>query len=489
MAGKSSKARFGVIHGDGKGKSLRDRITLPPAPSLSAAELAADMAEIFALGLVQDLRAEALQDPHCAVRIDGATRFTMHELLCELRNLGWFDGGAAARQAATESGQDEAAQRRALRRNAEGQFTLRSLLRGGVALRGGGPVLSAFWDSDHMVSTTPRAAGEWPSEDAPLSEWIGWCADHSRAGLQLPWSAVLPPLDPSLGDRAAALHRTPAARPFHNAALIALARGMAMASGLPGPELWTGSRLMSLMAEGESLACQFVQAQAAQKGRLSRPAVVAAQMTAWLSQDDRAVAGGEGYRIAAEELAAAAPNLLHWVSRANRARRGPQRSDPALFLPLAGPERQHLNPSDLGAHVVVAGVLATLIKAVFDTSRRTQLQPVGQRAPALALEDQADRLAANIGLLRCVSGGFFPSENIQDLRLGQAIALHLLRDRMEQDNRSADLSFRDFDGQSLHVQAHPRRFGRGYAELRRDGTPVAWPQEARHPAAHLTAVS
>ncbi|SNS14818.1 hypothetical protein [Antarctobacter heliothermus] len=415
----------------------------------------------------------------------------MHELLCELRNLSWFDATKPVYPCdLSQAGQDSAALRRALRCNGDGQLTLHSFLRGGAALRGGGPVLSALWDTDHMVARNKSGADDWPSELAPMSDWSRWCAEHSRAGLRLPWGAVRTTQDPSLSDRAEALHQTQAARPFHNAALVALARGAGMAAGLPGPGLWTGSRVFALMAEAESLARRFARMQAARPDRMPRPAVTAAQMTVWLANEEgRKGRNGDVYRAAADELAIAAPNLLHWVSRANRARRGPQRFDVSLFLPLAGPERQHLTPSDLAAHAIVAGALATLLKAVFDTSPRTQLQAVGNNGPALALEDQVDRLAANVALMRCVTGGYFPAENIQDLRLGQAIALHLLRDRMETDNRSAGLAFRDFDGRSLRVQAHPRRFGRGLAELRRDAVPIAWPQEACHPAAHLTAVS
>lgn len=488
----SGLTRFTVINGGGTGRSVRDRIAVPEAPCLSPPELAADMAELFALGLVQDLRAEALLDPHCAVRIDGATRFTMHELLCELRNLSWFDGARAVRPTdVSQAGQDSAALRRALRCNGDGQLTLHSFLRGGVALRGGGPVLSALWDADHVVARCHCGTDDWPSEAAPMSEWERWCAEHRSAGLCLPLGAVRGATqDPSLGDRAMSLHQTQAARPFHNAALAALVRGAEMAAGLPAPGLWTGPRLFSLMAEAESLARRFARVQASWPDRMPRPAVTAAQMTVWLAQEEgRHGRRADAYRAAAEELAGAAPNLLHWVSRANRARRGPQRFAVSLFLPLAGPERQHLTPSDLAAHAIVAGALATLIKAVFDTSPRMQLQAVGDSGPATTLEDQVDRLAANVALMRCVTGGYFPAENIQDLRLGQAIALHLLRDRMEADNRSARLAFRDFDGRSLQVQAHPRRFGRGLAELRCDAVPIAWPQEAGHPAAHLTAVS
>ncbi|MGP6086722.1 bromoperoxidase [Antarctobacter jejuensis] len=493
MTCKKAAPGFQVINGGGARRALIDRIALPEVPQMSAAELAADMAEIFALGIVQDLRANALTDPHRVVRIDSTTRFTMHELLCELRNLSWFDSRVAnpvsVPAVSSPAGSGDAGHRRATRRNGDGQLTLQCLLRGGVALRGGGPVMSAFWESDHAVRPPVDPAEEAPGEDAPMSAWLGWCARRSQAGLRLPGGDAPASRRGSLGDRTDALHATPAARPFHNAALVALARGTGFDEGLSPADRWTGARLFALMAEAEVLARRFARIGTGLPNRLPRPAVTAARMTVWLAQEERQQGShGALYRDAADELAASAPGLLHWVTRANQAQRGPQRFEHSLFLPLTRQERQHLNPSDLAAHVVVAGALSTLIKAVFDTSRRAQLQMVGQDGPALALEDQIDRLAANVALMRCVSGGYFPAENHQDLRLGQAIALQCLRQRLTEDNRSAALSLRDFDGRSLQILAHPRHFGRGHAELRCDGTAIAWPCEVSNPAAHLTQV-
>jgi hypothetical protein len=468
-----------------------DRIALPAAPRLCAAELAAEMAGLFAFGLVQDQRVAAVADPHLAVHIDGATRFTMHELLCELRNLSWFDARIAFPQAdPAANGPAEAGNRRYLRWNSDRQLTLCSLLRGGIARRGGGPLRSVFWDSDHATGMAQDPTPGWPPETAPMSDWLGWCARKTGAGLRLPGPSLpRQTKDTSLGERAEALHWTPAARPFHNAALVTLARGTAMADGLPQEGVWTGARLMSLMAEAEALAQRYALYQTGHPHRMPRPAVMAARMTVWLGREERPDAGqGALYREAAEELATAAPNLLEWVSRANRVRRGAQRFAPCLFLPLAAPHRLHLNPSDIAPHAIVAGALATLIKAVFDTSRRTQLQMVGTKGSALALEDQIDRLAADVAVLRAVSGGYYAAESHQELRLGQSIALQLLRQRLEADNRSARLSLRDFDGRSLQVLAHPRISGRGHAELWCNGDLIAWPQEAGHPAGHLTAV-
>lgn len=495
MTRRSTSTGFQVIDGDGRGQPLRDGLALPEPPCMGAAELAADLAELYALGLMQDVNPQALTDPHQEVRIDRTTTVTVHELLCELRNLDWFDAqtlvprhNPAGLSLPSEAG--EAAQRRALRWNGDDQLTLQGLLRGGVALRRDGAVMSRLWEVDHWVAMPFGQGDQLPGEGSPMSAWQDWCARSSQAGMRLPcaWGLAVHRL--TLGDRAEAMHLMPPAWPFHNAALMALAHRPAMDPELPEAAGWTGSRLFALMAEAETLACQTAQVRAGRPDRMPRPGVAAARMTVWLSRDDaQADQARETYQAAATELADCAGNLLRWVGLANQARRGPQQFDPSLFLPLSGPERQYLNPSDIAPHVIVAGALATLMKAVFATSGPAQLHAVGSGGPNWALEDQVDRLASNVALMRCVTGGWFPAENHQDLRIGQAIALHLLRARMQSDNRSARMSLRDFDGCSLQLVSHPRHFGRGHAELLRNGEPIAWPQESGHPAAHLTEVS
>lgn len=476
-----------VIEGSGRARGSRPDPGNQEAPRFSAPELAAEMAEIFAFALLGQCRLDELNDPHGAVWVDGRTRFTLHELLCELRSLSWFD---ASRPLAGGALGGEAAHRRALRWSDEGQLTLRSLFRCGVLLRGDAARLSAFWASDHgplalePVRRPPRA-------DAPMSAWLDWCERQNGAGLRLPEQVARRQGAMTLGAMADDLHRVPASRPFFNAVLAALARGAALDPGLGAPDTaWRGNRLMALLANAEVRASRAVLMQALAPDRLPRPAVTAARMTVWLAREERDQDSASAlYRAAADELAEAAPNLLYWVGRANAAlRHGRQRFDNSLFLPLSEPCGPTLNPADCATHTAVAAALATLVKAVFDTSRRAQLQPVGIYGPTLAMGDEADLMVANVALARVVSGGYHPAENIQHMRLGQAIALQVLREALEADNRSATLGLTDFDGRTLRIEAHPRPFGRGWAELRVDGVARPWPSEAAPPAAHLTAV-
>lgn len=491
--GIAQRPRFTVIEG-GRPDGARPELAPPPAPRLGAEELAAEMAEIFALSLLRDKPLPGLDDPHAQVRIDRATTFTLHELLCELRNLPWCHAGnsrsiGAASVPSSRAGLGDSGHRRTLRLNGDGQLTLRTLFRSGVRLDGDSAVLSGFWSADHSVAR-PRPPETCPTADMPMSVWVHWCARHSGAGLTVPGQSVpgLPYGD--LGAMAGALPHLPVGRPFHNAALAALARGAEIASGLRETGLWNGPRLFALMAGAERRARRLAVEQAGRLDRLTRPAVTAARMTVWLAREEReATPNAPEYREAAEILAESAPRLLDWVSRANLERRGRRRcGGTSLFLPLAAAPALHDNPADCVAHLVVAGALATLLKATLGADDPAGLPMIGPSAPSGALASEADRLVSNLALARVVTGGYYPAENARDIRLGQAIALHMLRDALEADNRSADLTFRDFDGQVVRVIAHPRCFGRGFAELRCNGRPEAWPQERAPAAAHLTQV-
>ncbi|WP_418593229.1 bromoperoxidase [Ponticoccus sp. (in: a-proteobacteria)] len=489
MVGQKAKAgtrvALRVIRGGAPPRSTG--ILRSPAPHRPGpVELAGEMAEVFALSLLRDHPASALADPHVETRIDRGTRFTLHELLCELRNLPWFDArqmAEAMQPAARPPGPaGDPAHRRSLHWNRDGQLTLRTLQRCGVALTEDETRGSALWREDHAGEAAPPAAV--PAGDAPMSDWVAWCAGQSGAGPRVAGLLPAPMVPETPGALADALPRIPAARPFHNAALAALARGALSVSAPSACDLWTGPRLFAVMAEAERHARRMAQEQAARLDRLSRPAVTAARMTLWLTREERDAAPAHAeYRAAAEMLAEQAPGLLHWVSRANAARRGLRRRGLALFLPLAGVHSLKHGPSDTAAHAVVAGALGTLLKAVLWHAPQP-LHRIGAAAPA----QEVDLLMRDIARARVMTAACLPSEAFADLRLGQAIALSVLREAMERDNRSARLTFRDLDGRALVLQAHPRHFGRGFAELRAEGQPVAWPQESTPPAAHLTQV-
>ncbi|WP_425099641.1 hypothetical protein [Tropicibacter sp. S64] len=463
-----------------------DPVALPAAPILSSQELAADMADLFLAGLVAAHPFESMADPHAVVAVTPGTAVSLHEMLCQVRTLAWSD--AAVPLADGPSGYGPVAhQRRVLRWNGDRQLTLGTLFRSGVALPVGRAGLSRIYETDSAVAPVEGPL-EAPEESVALSVWSRWCAAHAGAGLRLPGekSPSAPIHTPA--EMARHILDAPAGRPYYAAALSALAQDVGMDAGLGAAPVWRGGRLLSLLARVERRARLAAVTRLAVQERLMRPAVTAARMTVYLAREERHCDPAQDlYRRAADELALAAPDLLSWVSGANLQARARARFERTLFLPL-GASNTPSHPSDAAAHVVVAGAMATVLKAVLDTREPRRLRLGARAGDAMDLALELDKAVSNTALARCVTAGYFPAENHQDMRLGQSIALHALREVLEADNRDATLSFRDFDGRTLRLRAKARSFGRGFAELRVGSTGIQWPQDAAEPGAHLTAV-
>ncbi len=470
-------------------------LQLPAAPRMGPAELAAELAELYAMALVRDLPFELMQDPHCEIWIDASTHFTLHELLCELRSLSWFNDQALPVPGPVETVLcsrtvcGDADQRRGLRLNGDGQLTLRSLFRGVVAHRGPQIRLSTLHATDraNCAETEPCAA---PEADAPMSRWLEWIERCSGASLALPGQgasqgeALITPR--ALVGR---LHASHPCRIYFNAALRLLGRRAPLDPGLEAiatPGVVSAQALLSMMAECAERSYSAAMRMQGRADRLSRPSVTAARITALLAREDQPV-GGEGDLAAcAEELAGKAPQLLHWVDRMNRAQGGVRRGRADLHLPSLRDD-QPSHRADHVAKAVVAGALSTLLKAVFDSRRHARLRMVGSQGTGIDIGAEADRLAADVALARSVSGNYFQSENYRDLRLGEAIACHVLRRRFEAQGQSLSLGFSNFDGQMVDLAVHPRG-ATGHATLRIEGRLAPWPMEAGRSGSHLAVV-
>ena len=469
-------------------------LQLPAAPRMGPAELAAELAELYALALVRDLPFELLQDPHCEIWIDASTHFTLHELLCELRSLSWFNDqalpfpGPVQTVLCSRTVCGDADQRRGLRLNGDGQLTLRSLFRGVVAHRGPQIRLSTLHVTDRpsCAETEPSTP---PEADAPMSQWLGWIERCSGASLVQRGHA-------GQGQEAittpralvARLNSSHPGRIYFNAALRLLGRRAPLDPGLEAalPGAVSAQSLLSMMAECAERAYTAAMRMQGRADRLSRPAVTAARITALLAREDQLGDSTSELAACAGELAGKTPHLLHWVDRMNRAQRGPRGEGPDLHLPSLHDDR----PSHRADHVakaVVAGALSTLLKAVFDSRRHARLRMVGSQGAGIDIGAEADRLAADVALARSVSGTFFQAENYRDLRLGEAIACHVLRRRLEAQGQSLSLGFSNFDGQLVDLAVHPRGAG-GHATLRIDGRLAPWPMEAGRGGSHLAVV-
>jgi len=109
----------------------------------------------------------------------------------------------------------------------------------------------------------------------------------------------------------------------------------------------------------------------------------------------------------------------------------------SYLLPMAFPEGSPTHPSYGAGHATVAGACVTILKAIFDEN-----QPIpnpefvdgsGNRQPwpgpgTLFVGDELNKLASNIAIGRNIAGVHWRTDATVSLRLGEQIAIGILRD-------------------------------------------------------------
>jgi hypothetical protein len=132
------------------------------------------------------------------------------------------------------------------------------------------------------------------------------------------------------------------------------------------------------------------------------------------------------------------------------------------LLPMAFPEGCPTHPSYTAGHATVAGACITILKAIFDTIGRPIPNPVVPTAdgsallpytgPTLTIEGELNKVASNVATGRNIAGVHWRSDAHASLRVGQAVAISILRDYKVQHNE-ANISFifRGFDGETINI--------------------------------------
>lgn len=168
-----------------------------------------------------------------------------------------------------------------------------------------------------------------------------------------------------------------------------------------------------------------------------------------------------------------------------------------LFLPMAFSAGSPSHPAYGAGHATVAGACVTVLKAWFDeavllqkifddanasasTGKVTPSDPAGgpfkllqpgYRQTGVSLEDFCDpqeytggdankitvggelnKIASNVAMGRSMGGVHWRTDNTRSLRLGEEIAIEILRKRtMEYAERPVSFTFRSFDRQRVHI--------------------------------------
>jgi hypothetical protein len=130
-------------------------------------------------------------------------------------------------------------------------------------------------------------------------------------------------------------------------------------------------------------------------------------------------------------------------------------------LPLAFPEGSPLHPSYGAGHATVAGACVTILKAWFDESAIIENPVVpdstGQTltqysGDTLTIGGELNKLVSNVALGRNIAGVHWRSDGTESLKLGEAIAISILRDQKACYNEQfSGFSLTKFDGTTITV--------------------------------------
>jgi hypothetical protein len=134
------------------------------------------------------------------------------------------------------------------------------------------------------------------------------------------------------------------------------------------------------------------------------------------------------------------------------------------LLPLAFPEGSPLHPSYGAGHATTAGACVTILKAFFDDSTpitnpvtvspdgSTLVPYTGADAGQMTVGGELNKVAANVAIGRNFAGVHWRSDYAESLRLGEQIAISVLRDqRMTYVQDFEGYTFTRFDGSRITV--------------------------------------
>jgi hypothetical protein len=135
----------------------------------------------------------------------------------------------------------------------------------------------------------------------------------------------------------------------------------------------------------------------------------------------------------------------------------------SYLLPMAFPEGSPMHPAYGAGHATVAGACVTILKAFFDESYPiqnpviasdcgTKLVPYsGADACTLTVGGELNKLAANIAIGRNMAGVHWFSDYVASIKLGEAIAIGILQEQKNTYNEVANFVFTKFDGTKIEI--------------------------------------
>ncbi len=186
--------------------------------------------------------------------------------------------------------------------------------------------------------------------------------------------------------------------------------------------------------------------------------------------------------------------LPAWVADTEAAKRirahntAQNKGEETLFLPMAFSAGSPSHPAYGAGHATVAGACVTVLKAWFDEGAKLGdlitkaqannrkkdpgtlqglLQPgahnagenfekpqpyTGADADQMTVGGELNKIASNVAMGRCMGGVHWRTDNTRSLRLGEQVAIEILRKRtVEYAERPVSFTFRSFDRKLIHI--------------------------------------
>lgn len=212
-----------------------------------------------------------------------------------------------------------------------------------------------------------------------------------------------------------------------------------------------GPHIATLLCEVATRALKAVWYQKWLVHRRLRPEAHAARV-------DRTLYHGAGYPVHAE--------ILNSLSTASRL--GGYMTPGNALLPMAFPEGSPTHPAYGAGHATVAGACVTILKAWFKETTTlaslgvTPVEPTddglglvtytGADAGSLTIGSELNKIASNVALGRNTAGVHWRSDGTESLRLGEQVAIGILKDHRGCYNEVFNgFSLTKFDGTTVIV--------------------------------------
>jgi hypothetical protein len=410
-------------------------LAIPPAPRIDSAEVAGEMAELYWMALLRDVKfADFAADPNVAAAAASLSAFSD------------FRGPKVA-----------------------GQVTPDTIFRGITPGDLVGPFVSQFLLVPVRFGTLTISQRQQTAQPAVdyLMDFPGWLASQNGGAPAGP--DVFDPIRRyirTMRDLATYVHFDALHEAYFNACLILLDLGAPLDPGNPyaasatqlGFGTFGGPHILTLLTEVATRALKAVWFQKWYVHRRLRPEAFGGLI-------HNHVTGAAAYPIHPDILDLAPGSVLDRIHAFNQAQ-----GHNTYLLPQAFPEGSPTHPAYGAGHATVAGACVTILKAWFDESfvlaspvvpnpapififpEGTLLVPyAGPGANALTVGGELNKLAANIAIGRNMAGVHWRSDYTASIMLGEAVALGLLEEQKQMYNEPHSLTLTKFDGTTITI--------------------------------------